>query len=45
MDILLILIPMAIAMGAIFAVLFVRAARSGQFNDLDDPPIRMLQDD
>jgi cbb3-type cytochrome oxidase maturation protein len=44
-DILLILIPMAIAMGAIFAVLFVRAARSGQFNDLDDPPIRMLQDD
>ena len=45
MDILLILIPMAIAMGAIFAGLFVRAARTGQFDDLDDPPIRMLQDD
>jgi len=44
-DILLILIPLAVAMGAVFATLFVRAARSGQFDDLEDPPIRMLQDD
>ena len=41
----MILIPLAVAMGAVFAFLFVRAARSGQFDDLEDPPIRMLQDD
>jgi cbb3-type cytochrome oxidase maturation protein len=45
MDILLILVPLAISLGAGFAVLFVRAARAGQFDDLDDPPERMLHDD
>lgn len=45
MDILLILIPIALVLGAGFAVLFVLAARSGQFDDLDDPPIRVLHDD
>lgn len=45
MDILLILLPIAVSLGALFAFLFVRAARSGQFDDLDDPPVRMLQDD
>ncbi len=45
MDILLILIPIALALGAVFAVLFVLAARSGQFEDLDDPATRVLQDD
>ena len=29
---------------AIFAALFVKAARDGQFDDLDDPPERMLHD-
>lgn len=45
MDILLVLMPVALGLGAVFAVLFVRAARAGQFEDLDDPAIRMLQDD
>ncbi|MCB9671809.1 MAG: cbb3-type cytochrome oxidase assembly protein CcoS [Alphaproteobacteria bacterium] len=45
MDILLVLMPVALLLGAVFAWLFVRAARSGQFEDLDDPAIRMLQDD
>lgn len=45
MNAILILLPVAIALGAIFAVLFVRAARQGQFDDLDDPPKRVLKDD
>jgi len=45
MDILLILIPIAVTLGGFFAVLFVLAARDGQFEDLDDPPTRILQDD
>jgi cbb3-type cytochrome oxidase maturation protein len=45
MDILILLIPLAIALGSVFAVFFVIAARSGQFEDLDDPATRILQDD
>jgi cbb3-type cytochrome oxidase maturation protein len=45
MNAILILLPVAIALGAIFAALFVRAAREGQFDDLDDPPKRILKDD
>lgn len=39
-----ILLPIAVALGALFALLFVAAARSGQFDDLDDPPERILRD-
>lgn len=45
MNILLLLLPLALGMGALFAWLFILAARSGQFEDLDDPPLRILQDD
>ncbi|MBX2798176.1 MAG: cbb3-type cytochrome oxidase assembly protein CcoS [Myxococcales bacterium] len=45
MDVIVILLPLAVAMGAVFAGLFVGAVRSGQFDDLDDPPQRILQDD
>lgn len=45
MDILLILVPIALVLGGVFVLLFVGAARGGQFDDLDDPPVRMLQDD
>ena len=38
------LLPIAIGLGAVFAGLFLYAARKGQFDDLDDPPKRMLQD-
>ena len=38
------LLPIALLLGAIFAVLFVKAVRDGQFDDLDDPPERMLHD-
>jgi cbb3-type cytochrome oxidase maturation protein len=43
-DVIVILLPVALGLGAIFAVLFVRAARGGQFDDLDDPPQRILKD-
>jgi cbb3-type cytochrome oxidase maturation protein len=39
------LLPIALLLGGTFAVLFVVAARKGQFDDLDDPPRRILHDD
>lgn len=44
MDIIFLLLPVAVGLGALFAFLFLRAARAGQFDDLDDPPQRMLRD-
>lgn len=44
MDGILLLLPLALALGAIFLVLFLRATSQGQFDDLDDPPQRMLRD-
>jgi cbb3-type cytochrome oxidase maturation protein len=44
MNALLFLLPLAILLGAVFAVLFVIAAKDGQFDDLDDPPERILHD-
>ena len=45
MDIIVILLPVAVALGAFFVVLFLVAAKRGQFDDLDDPPQRILKDD
>ena len=45
MDAIFFLLPIALLLGAFFAWLFVRAAGSGQFDDLDDPPQRILHDD
>lgn len=44
MNVVLILLPVAVGLGAVFAFLFVGAARTGQFDDLDDPPDRILHD-
>lgn len=44
MNAVLFLLPIAILLGAVFAVLFVLAVRAGQFDDLDDPPERILHD-
>jgi cbb3-type cytochrome oxidase maturation protein len=38
------LLPIALGLGGIFAALFLRAVKKGQFDDLDDPPQRMLQE-
>lgn len=39
------LMPIAVALGAAFAILFLRAVSGGQFDDLDDPPRRILEPD
>ena len=44
MTAILYLLPIALTLGAVFGIMFAYAARTGQFDDLDDPPERMLQD-
>ena len=39
------LLPIALLLGAIFALLFVKAVRDGQFDDLDSPGWSVLSDD
>jgi cbb3-type cytochrome oxidase maturation protein len=45
MDAVIFLLPIAIGLGGAFALLFLIAVRNGQFDDLDDPPERILHDD
>ena len=42
MSIVFILIPVALCLGGLFLASFVFAARSGQFDDLETPPYRIL---
>ncbi len=44
MTAILVLLPVALLLGGIFAGLFIHAVRSGQYDDLDDPPERILHD-
>jgi cbb3-type cytochrome oxidase maturation protein len=44
-SILFALIPLAIALLALAVWAFFWAVRSGQFDDLDTPPVRILLDD
>ena len=44
MKAIIFLLPIALVLGGIFAGLFLRAVKKGQFDDLDDPPRRMLQE-
>ena len=45
MDIIFFLLPLALALGGVFVALFLRAAAQGQFDPLDDPPQRILEED
>lgn len=45
MDIIAVLLPLSLLMASTFAFLFVRAARDGQFDDLDDAAQRVLEED
>ena len=45
MNAIFFLLPAALLLGGTFLFLFLKAARQGQFDDLDDPPERMLRDD
>jgi len=44
LDGIIFLLPVALLLGAIFAGLFLYAVDRGQFDDLDDPPERILHD-
>lgn len=44
MEAIILLLPIALILGGVFAVLFLVAAARGQFDDLDDPPERILHD-
>ena len=45
MDVLIYLIPIALALGGAGLAAFMWAMRNGQFDDLDGAPHRMLRDD
>ena len=45
MNALIFLVPVALLLGGVFAFLFVLAVKNGQFDDLDDPPKRILEED
>ena len=45
MSVLFFLIPLALGLAAVAVLAFVWASRSGQFDDLATPPLRMLFDD
>lgn len=45
MNAIFFLLPAALLLGGTFAFLFLRAAEDGQFDDLDDPPRRILMED
>jgi len=45
MSILYIVVPLALGVVAITVAAFVWATRRGQFDDLDTPAVRMLNDD
>lgn len=45
MSVLTIMLPLAFVLATAALLAFIRAAREGQFDDLDTPAIRMLDDD
>ena len=45
MTVLYVLVPMALLLAAGAVVAFLWAARDGQLDDLETPPLRMLHDD
>lgn len=44
MDALFFLVPLALLLGGTFAGGFLWSVRTGQLDDLDDPPRRILRD-
>lgn len=45
MSVIFIMLPAALFIAAIAAIAFIRSAKSGQYDDLDTPALRMLSDD
>ena len=45
MNAVFVLLPLALLIAGIALALFIWAVRSGQYDDLDTPPVRLLFDD
>ena len=45
MSILFVLVPLAVGLVLVFVLAWVWSTRSGQFDDLETPAIRAVQDD
>lgn len=45
MEILIVLLPLAIFMGAAFVLAFIWSVKKGQYDDLETPRYRMLLED
>ncbi len=45
MEVVFILLPLAVAVAGVMLALFVWAVKSGQFDDLHTPALRILVDD
>ena len=45
MEIIFVLLPLSIALGAIFLAAFWWSANNGQYEDLQTPAVRVLPDD
>lgn len=45
MNIIVLIIPLSLLLGTIFVIAFIRAAKSGQYDDLDTPAYRLLLED
>ncbi|CAG0949201.1 hypothetical protein PHYC_00091 [Phycisphaerales bacterium] len=45
MSVLFIVVPLAFVLAGVFVGLFIWAARDGQYDDVDTPAIRAIQDD
>lgn len=45
MSVLYVVLPLALVIVTAAVIAFVWSARSGQFDDLDTPAVRMLHDD
>lgn len=45
MSVIFIVLPLALAVVFVAVIAYLWSARSGQFDDLDTPAVRMLHDD
>jgi len=45
MEVIYVLLPLSIFLGAIFVIAYCWSARTGQFEDLDTPAVRILPEE
>jgi cbb3-type cytochrome oxidase maturation protein len=45
MSVVMLMLPIALLLAGLFVWAFIRSVKSGQYDDLDTPPIRAVLDD